>query len=441
MATNLTTLNQGHESSESTNDRMVVGDAAGLWRPSAGSGQALSPPRGCQERTPIVSAADQHGMAGLSCVGGLASGAPVSPGASATRPGAPRLTGQRVTASPSNSLNSSSLSPSPSSFNSISSDSTPLTKIQDTPACIDPSAASSSLHSSSSFMFIHVHSRSFTLNKNTPTPRLRRAGFTLLEMVIVFAMLAAVMAVIFSFNNVVLRNIKEMNIEVKRGREGPAILRVIENDLISAYADGRMEKMFSGESGQGSTEIRFVSSRDSQLFLGGVNSDITETGYRISRNRSGGTRELYTLWRREDFSLDENPLEGGVWMVVAENVIDFQMEFYDLPDEGIEDSENSLADLVLGSDMVEAQTTWDDTLRRLPYAIRIDLSIDNREGEDRFNPELEADGIQHFSGFVRLPPYSRELPEAEDAIQMRLNPRPQPPTEGGNNAPGNGSGN
>jgi len=276
--------------------------------------------------------------------------------------------------------------------------------------------------------------------RNMPTTyRRKRGGFTLLELVIVFAMLAAIMAVIFSFNNVVLRQIKDIGIEVKRGREGPAILRVIENDLISAYADARMEKMFSDESGSaGNTEMRFVTSRDSVLFLDGVNSDITETGYRLSRSSQQSSRELYTLWRREDFSLDDKPLEGGVWMAVADNIVDFRLEFFDLPDEGIEDSENSLANMVLGSDMVEAQTQWDDTLRRLPYAIRIEMSIDNREGEDRFNPELEADGIQHFSGFVRLPPYSRQMPEVEDAIQMRLNPRPQPPQP--NQPPGGGGG-
>src|SRR5690606_41890670 len=53
--------------------------------------------------------------------------------------------------------------------------------------------------------------------------------------------------------------------------------------------------------------------------------------------------DLYTLWRREDFSMDAEPLEGGLWIPVADNVVDFQLGFYDLPEEGLAEDRETLA--------------------------------------------------------------------------------------------------
>lgn len=271
--------------------------------------------------------------------------------------------------------------------------------------------------------------------------RSRRRAFTMLEMVIVIGMMAVVVFVMLVFNTGLVGRIRDISLEVKKGREGPAIMRLIEDDLIGAYADARMTKIFEGQGSRSGTEVRFVTSRDSVLFLNGFQSDLTETGYKIERNRDRGSRDLYTLWRREDFSMDDEPLEGGLWIPVADNVVSFEMRFYDLPEEGLPEEEGTtLANLVLGQGDVEELDSWDGNEKRyLPYAVKIMLTLDIREGEDRENAEMEADGIQRFVGFVRLPPFSRTLPEAEDRVNLALNALPAPPgrnTNNTNNTPG-----
>lgn len=253
--------------------------------------------------------------------------------------------------------------------------------------------------------------------------RTLRKGFTLLEMIVAATLLVAVFMGIFGLINGLLKDLRHITTAAKQGREAPAIMALIEKDLVNAYADPRMPEMFSAEGGKDGTEMRFVTSRNSILFLDGVQSDITEVGYKVERNKQPGSRQLYTLYRREDFLMDDEPLEGGLWIPVADNIVEFQCTFFDLPDLERE-SDIELPDMLLGEDASEELDEWDKEDRYLPYAVKIVLTVDIREEDSRNDEESEAVGLQTLVSFVRLPPFSRNLPEEDDEHSITLNITP-----------------
>lgn len=265
---------------------------------------------------------------------------------------------------------------------------------------------------------------------------------TIIELIIVAAMLGAVFAALLTFIAPTMQNLRTVSRLSKLGREGPSVLRMIERDLANAYADARMEHVFEANMDGDNSELRFTTSRNSVRFLNGQQSDITECGYRVKEDRKSGSLVLY---RREDFSLDKEPIEGGSWIPVATNVVQFKCYLYDLPETGIEDDRDALTNLRLGSsgsEGVEEKEDWDRSERRLPYAIKVVLRIDVREDED-FDFENEDDeirqSIQTYVTIIRLPPFSRNLPKDEDAEEIRvaLNPRPAPPNPNANNTNNN----
>ena len=250
-----------------------------------------------------------------------------------------------------------------------------------------------------------------------------RRGFTLVELMIVSVMLAVLFSAIMGFTNRIAGSINDVTRTVKQGREGPAILTLLERDLGSVWVDPRMKAVFSAEKKDG-TEMRFVTSRDSILYLNGVRSPLTEVGYKLDSNEEKGSAKLFTLYRREDVMMDDYPLEGGLWIPVADNIIEFTCTFYKLP-EKTDIEESGLDELRLGQGKLEALTEWHKDDRYLPYAVKILLRLDIREGEDRMNKSTEAQGVQTFTTIVRLPPFPRNLPEAEDGATLKLNPLPK----------------
>src|SRR5690606_21435490 len=112
---------------------------------------------------------------------------------------------------------------------------------------------------------------------------------------------------------------------------------------------------------------------------------------------------------------DDLPLEGGLWIPVADNVLQFYCTFFDLP--GGEEGEGViLSELRLdGSGDLEELEEWDKEDRYLPYAVKIVLELDIREGNDKLNDEmLDNGGRQAFSTVIRLPPFPRNLQYIEE---------------------------
>src|SRR5262249_8666120 len=126
-----------------------------------------------------------------------------------------------------------------------------------------------------------------------------------------------------------------------------------------------------GGEDDGADEIWFVTTVDSYMRYHGIRSDLTEVGYYVKKDRDTG---LSALYRREDFSVDSRPNEGGLGIKLTDRLLSFRVLYYERPKS---DADSTAFDevVVRGSDY--EMDEWDaDDKKRLPYAIRIEMVLD-----------------------------------------------------------------
>jgi len=116
-----------------------------------------------------------------------------------------------------------------------------------------------------------------------------------------------------------------------------------------------------------------------------VRARICEVGYRLRRSETADG--LFALYRREDFGVDDKPLEGGKFYKLCDRVVEFRIDFF-AEDPGDPDSDE--ADGVL---------EWDaEREKGLPWACRVTLSImPPVELDDNGDPVADVEPLE----FVR----------------------------------------
>jgi prepilin-type N-terminal cleavage/methylation domain-containing protein len=176
---------------------------------------------------------------------------------------------------------------------------------------------------------------------------------------------------------------------------------------------------FKAESdGADGTRLDFVAAVESrrQDEIGGVllRSVVTEVGYAL---RSTGEERV--LYRREQFGVDQKPLEGGDWFKVVGGVEEFRVEFFE-KDPTEEDDRADLEEAALEA--------WDlKEKKKLPRAARIVLAL-------RKPPAPGSDGegvVYRFTRWVLLPGADDADPKQEDPQNPGQNPPGQNPPPGG----------
>lgn len=163
-----------------------------------------------------------------------------------------------------------------------------------------------------------------------------RAGFTLIEIMLAVVILAVIMAIIYG---VVVSTVQAQQRieEVSRLSEvGPALLGQIRSDLESAFLP-RDGEFFLGVEKKGATgdrdRVDFVAGvmaygaereGDDPLFHG-----VNEIGYQVLDSNDAKAAGLGVLYRREDFSIDAEPLKGGRLTELYDRVRHFDLQYYD----------------------------------------------------------------------------------------------------------------
>ena len=144
--------------------------------------------------------------------------------------------------------------------------------------------------------------------------------------------------------------------------------------------------------------LHFVTSLDSKLRIGNKQSDIVEVGYYLMKNDEG---ELYTLYRREDFFIDTDPVDGGKAIKIYDKVKALDIRYYKLPTN--ESEYQALAD---GD--AEYKDEWDNTLENgIPYAVEVSVWIDLTEDKvAKKNPQYAK--VYKFRTLIQLPKYPRK---------------------------------
>jgi type II secretory pathway component PulJ len=227
-----------------------------------------------------------------------------------------------------------------------------------------------------------------------------------MEVVVALGIMSLVMVALYTTLNSTLRARDKLENEARVARLGPDLLDIIESDLRRIWLMNiEQDRVFLGETrtldGEPADSLSFLSTVDSTVTrrIGEreIPSDLCETGYRLRRNAD--LPDVMELWRRQSYHIDEKPLQDGVYELLHDRVVSFQVRYLDELDR-----------------YAERLTDWDTTItHRLPAAVEIELAL---EAVPRTTEDFDRRGSDAFT--LR---YKRLIPlQARSELVMRVHP-------------------
>ena len=200
----------------------------------------------------------------------------------------------------------------------------------------------------------------------------RRTGFTLIEVMVAVSVLALITVMVWYSINQTFLTMDIVRADADTVRQARQVTSRVPHELSAAYLPfnlsptANVKYEFVGNDEGDTDRVRFDSLAHTKLYQDVNESDQSEIEYFLENNpKKSGT---YRLFRREDPVIDDRPDEGGVTMLLAEDVKEFQLSYYDPNrDEWVDDWD----------------TTRTDQSNRLPYAIRLKLTLVDSDGIDR----------------------------------------------------------
>ena len=202
-------------------------------------------------------------------------------------------------------------------------------------------------------------------------PHRSERGLTVLEVLIASAMLLGFLVSVFGLVWGLASRRDAMETQTAPYGIGPPVLDLVCEDLrhalLEPYEDNDAFKA-EGDTmgGADTTKIDFVTSVMSRSKVRiddeWVRAAICEVGYRMRRSETSDG--LFALYRREDFGVDDKPLEGGKYYKLCDRVVEFRIDLFE-DDPGTPDS-----------DEAEGELDWDaEQENGLPFAARVTLVI------------------------------------------------------------------
>jgi type II secretion system protein J len=227
------------------------------------------------------------------------------------------------------------------------------------------------------------------------TMRRDERGFTLLEILVALTIMSLVMVALQSVLATTLKTRDMLDTEVAAAASGPVILDTIERDLRRAWVMNIQDDVVF----RGIDRTLLGESADSLLFLSTTGSSVTrrvderevaselvETGYRLRMNPE--LPDVLELWRRQDFHLDEKPLEDGTYERLHDRVISFDVQYYE--------------DFVLEHEELDE---WDSEERHeLPAVlmVRLSLEVGPRLANEERDAGLGGDQVRSYERVIVL---------------------------------------
>jgi len=251
-------------------------------------------------------------------------------------------------------------------------------------------------------------------------PSARVQGFTLVEVVVGALVLGVFVSFVYGAVVSAFRVRNVIQSTTSAMARGTMAVEIVARDLEAAfYRPVEDNEFFKAEEDGGRAILNFITTTDSrrqeEFDKRLLRSDVTEVGYKL---RQSG--DSFTLYRREQFGVDDKPLEGGDYFKVVEAVKEFEIEWFekDPSEEG-------------GDEDRDAAKTWDSKeKKKLPRCGKITLVIEGRSSD----PEKAEETVDYrFTRWVVLPGADDKDPKT-DAPPGGNPPGGNPP--GGNPPPG-----
>lgn len=222
----------------------------------------------------------------------------------------------------------------------------------------------------------------------------RSRGFTLLEVMVTLAIMGGIMATIYGVLFGTLSGKRRTELVAQGARVGPLLLDQIEHDIRKMFAYNLdPTKLFIGKKysigGRSADKIHLVAYTPSTLHVEEdrdklVFSSINEIGYVLTPNPEN--EDFMILWRREDFGVDEEPLEDGYGVPLYRLILGMKIRYFDQR----------------GKDAKEIDK-WDpEENPGLPAAmeIMIDYEVEPRDRSSTFSAEELSHRQFHCKRFI-----------------------------------------
>ncbi len=235
------------------------------------------------------------------------------------------------------------------------------------------------------------------MRRQTRTPRDRgpgtrvRAGFTLLEILLAVVILTLLLGAVYAVLIGTVQAVERVEYVTQRAEIGPGILRVVARDFEHAVmpgglAPGAFRAKSQDYGGFSLDQVDFVANVPALGPIGGVGpprpSPMNEVGYRLEPNPFAPG--LFTLFRREGWFVDGDPLAGGMLYEVYDRVRSFSLEYFD------------------GKEWKEAWTSAE--AGGLPRAVRIGLGVEiGTEDASRAEGEQANVRLMNYLIIVMIP--------------------------------------
>ncbi len=159
--------------------------------------------------------------------------------------------------------------------------------------------------------------------------RSRQAGFTLIEAMVAFTILAIIAGIAFTVVFGTSKRSRVLVREMELRRAGGSVINLISEDLKGAFVREGVIPFFVGSDNffrdDPADEANFITTSTLPVNPMSPGSDVAETGYLLSFDQEGKG----VLFRREQSPAQPPDEEGGVTLEVSSRVRSLNLRYYD----------------------------------------------------------------------------------------------------------------
>lgn len=199
------------------------------------------------------------------------------------------------------------------------------------------------------------------------------AGLTLIEIMVSVGVFSMIAITIWTATSQTSRTRNIVTEAHDRYHQVRVAMDLITRDIQSAFLSRNRalnepshDTIFIGQDHGDEDRLDFAAFTHERRYLNAKESDQAEIAYFVADDKN--VQGQKNLIRRESPILDDEPLEGGQYLVVIEDIAAFEVAYFDLEMNDWQDNWNT-------NDETEEQDL-------LPYQVRIKLRIHDRRGRE-----------------------------------------------------------